>query len=136
MLGGYVVKCLNPDTNEQTYTNIRTMSYWIDFNLDKKISPGLFGGYTRSLGAAGPVIPSYTNPLTGITESLVYARGGKIKYMARLVPRIRFNIKPFVFGSEIEWTRTGFGTMMPSGRIENVIPVSNVRFILASYFFY
>lgn len=136
MLGGYAVKCIDPETDIRTYTNINTLSYWIDFNLDKKISPGLFGGYSKVLGTSSPITPTYTNPLTGITESLVYARGKNIAYMARLVPRIRFNIKPMVFGAELEWTRAGYGTMQTSGKITNVQPVSNVRFILASYYFF
>lgn len=136
LLGGYAVKCLDPTTDQRSYTNIKTLSYWIDFNIDKKISPGLFGGLTKNLGTGSPIIPSVTNGLTGVTESLVYALGPNIKYIARIVPRVRFNIKPLVFGAELEWTRAGYGTIQPSGHITNVKPVSNVRLILASYFFY
>lgn len=136
MLGGYAVSCIDPCTDRYTYTNINTLSYWIDFNVDTKISPGLFGGYSKILGTGSPIIPSLTNELTGKTESLVYARGDSIAYMARLVPRIRFNIKPMVFGAELEWTRAGYGTMQPSGKITDIQPVSNVRFILASYYFF
>ncbi|MEX0848942.1 MAG: hypothetical protein WD055_01840 [Candidatus Dependentiae bacterium] len=135
MLGGYAVKTINPRTDERTYANINVMTYWIDFNLDKKISPGLFGGLTKNLGTSTPIIPSITNT-KGETESLVYARGPDIKYMAKVNPRIRLHFRPIVFGAEIEWTRAGYGTVKPSGQIENVVPVSNVRFILASYFFF
>jgi hypothetical protein len=136
MVGGYAVKCIDECTGKRAYTNFRTLSYWIDFNVDQKISPGLFGGYTKSLGSGSPIIPSITDEQTGISESLVYVRGANIAYMARLVPRIRFNVKPMVFGGELEWTRAGYGTLQSSGKITNVQSVSNIRFILASYFFF
>lgn len=136
MLGGYAVKCIDPVTDQRTYTNMNTLSYWIDFNIDKKISPGFFGGYSKVLGTSSPITPTYTDPLTGTTESLVYGRTPNIKYMARLVPRIRFNIKPVVFGGELEWTRAGYGTIQTSGHITNIKPVSNVRVLLSSYYFF
>ncbi len=135
LLGGYAVKTLNPRTDERTYTNLTAMSYWIDFNVDKKISPGLFGGLTKDLGANGPIIPSITNS-KGETESLVYARGPDIKYMVKLMPRIRFNMKPMIFGAELEWTRVGYGTLKPSGQFEDIVPVSDIRLILATFFYY
>lgn len=135
MLGGYAVKTIDPRTDKRTYANINVMTYWIDFNLDKKVSPGLFAGLTKNLGTSTPIIPSITNA-RGETESLIYARGPDIKYMAKLVPRIRFHFRPVVFGAELEWTRAGYGTFTTCGDFENVVPVSNVRFILASYFFF
>lgn len=136
MLGGYAVKCIDPTTDIRTYTNMNTLSYWIDFNVDKKISPGFFGGYSRVLGTDSCITPTYTNPLTGVTESLTYGRTPNIKYMARLAPRIRFNIKPVVFGAELEWTRAGYGTIQTSGRITNVKPANNIRVLLSSYYFF
>lgn len=136
MLGGYAVKCIDPCTDERTYTNINTLSYWIDFNIDKKISPGFFAGYSKVLGTSAPIIPSITNELTGVTENLIYTNISNIKYVARLTPRIRFNVKPMVFGAEVEWTRAGYGTMQSSGQITDVTPASNVRFSLASYYFF
>ena len=136
MLGGYAVKCIDPTTDLRTYTNINTLSYWIDFNLDKKISPGFFAGFSKILGTSSCIIPSVTNPLTGVTESLVYGLLTNIKYVARLAPRIRFNVKPMVFGAELEWTRAGYGTIQTSGQITNVTPASNVRVLLSSYYFF
>lgn len=136
MMGGYAVKCIDPATDVRSYTNINTLSYWIDFNIDKKISPGFFAGYSKVLGTSSPIIPSITNQATGVMENLVYTLIPNIKYMARLSPRIKFNVKPLVFGAELEWTRAGYGTMQSSGKITQVKPVSNIRFLLASYFFF
>lgn len=136
MIGGYVVKCIDAATDKRTYTNLDTLSYWIDFNLDKKISPGLFGGYTVILPHQSPIIPSITDPISGEKEATLFMREQNIKYVARLAPRIRFNVKPFVFGTELEWTRAGYGTMQSSGHITNVRPVNNLRFILTSYYFF
>ncbi len=151
MLGGYAVSSIDPLTDKQTYTNISVLSYWVDFNLDKKISPGLFGGITKNLGTGEPIIlpasgqiPGTLETLSGtlgasepsISESTVFALGPEIKYMAKVSPRIRFHFKPVILGAELEWTRTGFGTLKRSGKIEDVESVSNVRLLLASYFFF
>lgn len=136
MIGGYAVSCIDSCTGKRSYTNFNTLSYWIDFNVDTKISPGLFAGYSKILGTSSPIIPSITNPLTGVTENLVYTNLPNIAYMARLSPRIRFNYEPLVFGAELEWTRAGYGTTQESGHITNTTPVSNIRFLLASYYFF
>lgn len=151
MLGGYAVSSIDPLTDEQTYTNIHVLSYWVDFNLDKKISPGLFGGITKNLGTGTPIVlpPSGQIPGTietaagilgatdtSLSETTVFALGPEIKYMAKVSPRIRFHFKPVILGAELEWTRSGFGTLKASGQIEDVEPVSNVRLLLASYFYF
>lgn len=135
MIGGYVVRSIDPRTDKRTYSNLNVMTYWIDFNVDKKFSPGLFGGLTKNLGASTPVIPSITNS-EGETESLIYARGPDIKYMAKVIPRFRYHWRPIVFGAEVEWTRVGYGMLNTCGKYEKVVPVSDVRLILATYFFF
>lgn len=139
MLGGYAVSSIDPITDRRSYTNIQVLSYWIDFNLDKTISPGLFGGFTRALGTGAPIIPSIINKQTGEQESLLYTFSpisSNIKYMARIVPHLRIHFKPMTLGAEVEWTRAGYGTVMPSGNIENVQPVSNIRVTVGTYFFF
>ncbi len=137
MLGGYAVSSIDPITDKRTYANINVLSYWIDFNLDKRISPGLLGGFTKNLGTSNNcIITSETNAQTGDPESLVYARGPDIKYMAKLMPRIRIHKKPMVFAAELEWTRAGYGTLQTTGKINNVTPVSNVRLLFATFFFF
>lgn len=139
MLGGYAVSSIDPITDRRSYTNIQVLSYWIDFNLDKTISPGLFGGFTKNLGTGAPIIPSIVNTQTGEQESLLYTFSpisSNIKYMARIVPHLRIHFKPMTLGAEVEWTRAGYGTVMPSGNIENVQPVSNIRVTVGTYFFF
>lgn len=135
MISGYAVSCIDPYTDERHYTNLQCLSLWLDTAYKQEVEPGLFIGITKNIGANRPIIPCIVDPETKKTESLIYSYDMQnIDYVFRVAPRIRWFIKPFIFGAELEYTRAGWGTVTTSGRVINPIPTNNVRVMLATYY--
>jgi hypothetical protein len=136
-LGGYAVKTVNPITDHRTYTNITFMSYWIDLNIDKKISPGFLFGVGKNLSTNNCLVTSILNSCTGVVEPTVYALGPDIYYMVKVMPRIRFHFKPMTFAGEIDWSWIRYGCLENFGcPFQPTDTVSNVRILLATYFYF
>ncbi|TET05907.1 hypothetical protein E3J79_03895 [Candidatus Dependentiae bacterium] len=136
LLGGYAVHSIQPDTDHRTYTNLNTITAWIDFNrVHKKVEPGCLIGYTKNLGATSTIIPCLQQ--NDSCESLVYTfLYPNIDYVFRISPRIRIYYKPVVFGAELEYTRAAFGQLNNRGRINCPRPVENIRLLLAAFYFF
>ncbi len=136
-LGGYAVSCVSPTTDERSYANIRNAIFWVDMELQKKWSPGLFAGYTKNLGATKPIIQSITNQQTGNTESTLYTLlDGNIDYVFRVSPRLRYNADPVTLAGEINFIRAAYGCIGPKGKVSNTDPVNGVRIALGAYLFF
>ncbi len=71
MIGGYAVeKTTDTITGFVEYAPIATMSGWFDINTNNKVwQVGLFGGYSKNLGAGTDLIGPY------------YSRGSNIEYL-------------------------------------------------------
>jgi len=136
-LGGYAVSCASPVTDERTYTNLRDVTAWVDVELQKKWSPGLYVGYVKNIGADKPILTSLTNPQTNETESTIYTLlGGDIDYVFRVAPRVRYNTKPITIAGEINFVRAAYGTIGLKGKVHNTDPVNGVRIALGAYLFF
>lgn len=136
-LGGYAVTSIDPITDHRTYTNIAFLSYWVDVNIDKKISPGILCGIAKNMSTNTCIIPSTINQCTGESQNLVYALGGDIHYMAKIMPRIRAHFKPVIFAAEVDWSWIRYGSFNDFGCPQQPTEdVSNVRILLATYFFF
>ena len=142
MLGGYAVKSVDKQTEKREYTNINNISLWLDLTISKKVEPGIFIGYTKNLGARTEIIPTGTDQ-AGNTIPFVFSLGRVreevdqgIDHVIRVSPRVRWHLEPVVFGAELEYTRAAFGTINNKGKIDNPVPVNNVRFLLAAYYFF
>lgn len=130
MIGGYAVHTQDPITDIRTYTPLRTISFWSELIFQGWIEPALFIGYAKNLGAKKTIIQNI-----GL-EPTVYGIGTNIKTLFRASPRIRWYIKSFVVGAEIEYTRAAYGTLNNFAEVENTHPVHNTRFLFATYYIF
>lgn len=136
VLGGYGVKCINPNTAQQEYTNINFVNAWVDLHGGKDVQPGVFVGFAYNLGASGSLvdiskftsIPSY--------DSIIYGFGTNIAWEWRVAPRIFWTMKTLTVGGEIEYTCAAFGDQNQSGKPKNAKPVGNFRFMVSGYYYY
>lgn len=135
MLGGYAVKEVT-DTVKGffEYTPISNYSFWGDIHTNgKKWQFGLFGGYTKNLGAADEI------------KGNVYARGANIDYIYRVSPRVVYNNGKFRIAPEIEYTVAGYATtdeatgiinIDEKGKVTDSEPVGNFRFLIGVFYFF
>lgn len=124
MISGYAAHCVDPVTLMKDYTNLQCVSFWIDLVRHGIWEPGLFVGITKNLGASTTIIPE-----------TAYANGREdIDYVARIEPRLRWFIDPFIFGGEFEITRAAWGNINDRGRVQDAHPVTNYRALFAAFF--
>ena len=126
MLGGYGVKSTDPLSGLETYSALKSFSWWGEISAGKDIEVALFGGYSKNLGA--------DDNLTGA----LYGRGTDIDQLFRISPRVVWNIGKVRFASEFEYTSAAYGTPngLNKGKVENVKTVANARLLLAAYYFF
>lgn len=130
MIGGYGVHTVDPATDIRTYTPLRTVSFWSELVFNGTIEPALFIGFVKNLGASKTIIPAIGDEIT------IYGLGTNINTVFRASPRVRWYIKSFVAGIEVEYTRATYGTPNNFGKVENTIPVGNTRFLFATYYIF
>ena len=126
MLGGYgVTRISDPVLGTSEYAPLETLSVWGEIQTNGRAwQAGLFGGYARNLGAG--------KTLTGP----VYGRGTNIRDLYRLSPRIVFNSGKLRLAAETEWTSAAFGTPDARGKVGDARRISNLRLLLATYYFF
>ncbi len=130
MIGGYAVHTVDPTTDIRTYTPLRTISLWGELIWESDFEPALFIGIAKNLGAKKTIIQS----IDGV--STVYGIGTDIKTVFRASPRVRWYLESFVVGAEVEYTQAAYGTLNAYGAVENTSPVSNTRFLFATYYIF
>ena len=108
------------------YTTLNTASAWIDIQTNgTKIQVGIFGGYSKNLGANTQVI----GPKYGL--------GTNIESMYRISPRISYTFKQLKFAIEGEYTVANYGSTYDSNAIPtNITPASNFRLLFSTYFMF
>jgi hypothetical protein len=126
MLGGYGVRgVVNGPRLDWAYTPIAAFSAWTEVMTNGKTwQTGLFGGYSKNLGAA--------DPITGAN----YARGPNIDVLYRISPRLLYNVGKMRFAGEVEWTAAAYGAADAFGKVRDGRFVGNLRLLLAAYYFF
>jgi hypothetical protein len=126
MIGGYAVENITDTlTGFVEYAPVGTMSGWIDINTNNKVwQVGLFGGYSKNLGARTDLVGPY------------YSRGANIDYLYRVSPRFIYNSGKFRFAPEIEYTVAAYGKTQKDGTVDESKEIGNFRFLLGIYFFF
>lgn len=126
MLGGYAIKSTDTTSGKETYTDLKSLSGWIDISTGKEIEFGLFAGYTKSLGASDNIVGSY------------FGRGTSIDNLLRVSPRIQFNSGKTRISTELEYTAAAYGTNdnLDKGKVINTKSVANIRLLLAFFYFF
>jgi hypothetical protein len=129
MLGGYAVKSMDTAKYE-TYTPINIFSFWGDISGGKTIEIGLFGGYTKNLGADDNVL--------GVGTANYFARGSNVDGLFRLSPRVAFNSGKVKLAFELEYTSAAYGTPnnLNKGKVENTTSVANARGLMAFFYYF
>ncbi len=136
MIGGFAVSSIDPNTDKRRYTNLNTLSYWMDININRRFEPGLFIGILKNLGANRNIIQCIPNLQTGQEEQTIYTFGEGIDTLFKVSPRIRVHILPVDFAAEIAYTRATYGCINDRGKVKNTCPVANTRLIFAAYYYF
>lgn len=126
MLGGYAIKSLDTTSGIEQYTDLKSLSAWLDISTGKEIEFGLFAGYSKSLGADVNIVGSY------------FGRGTNIDNLLRVSPRVQFNSGKTRISTEVEYTSAGYGNAdnLDKGKIKNVKSIANVRLLVAVFYFF
>ncbi len=124
MLGGYYQ--VNNQELEPTYTPGTILSVWGELIYGKDIQVGLFGGYSKNLGAEEEVL------------SNSFARAANIDNLLRVSPRVIWNLDKFRFAFELEYTSAAYGIedFNDYGKVTDAEQVPNLRALVAAYVFF
>ena len=126
MIGGYAVKStIDPVRGIVDYATITTASVWADFKTNgTKWSTGIFGGFSKNLGADADVSGPY------------YSRGANIDYLYRVAPRLILMVSKLKFASELDYTVAAYGKTTGKGLVSDSKEVGNLRILLGVYYYF
>jgi hypothetical protein len=124
MLGGYGVKSIDSFNDKQTYEQIKSYSIWLDAYCGTDLQPGLFLGYSKNLGSTAEIVGS------------IYSRVNNIDNIFRISPRLILNFEKIRIASEVEITSAAYGTIDNYVKVINSNSVTNVRCLIAVYYFF
>ena len=137
LISGFGVRTIEPITDQRTYSNTATAGGWLDFSYlfdCNNTELGCFIGSTKNLGSRHRL---YIDDTTG--QPIIYALtiyGQNLDYVWRVSPRFVVKKDPLRFGAELEVTQASFGTPNACGRVQNGVPVTNYRILLALYYMF
>lgn len=129
-ISGYAVKeVVNTTTGEQSYTPLRSMSFWAEVHTNgARVQAGLFGGYFRNMGTKNPMSDA---------GNTVYGLGTDIYSLYRLSPRLIFNSGSARLAFELEYTAAAYGEDHDVNYLPgNTNMASNLRALIAVYYFF
>jgi hypothetical protein len=126
MIGGYAVKSTTDSLRGFVeYATITTASVWADFKTNgPKWSAGIYGGYSKNLGAGTEVTGPY------------YSRGANIDYLYRVAPRLVLTVSKLKIASELDYTVAAYGKTTGKGLVSDSKEVGNLRILLGVYYFF
>lgn len=125
-ISSFALISADPLTDHREYAPLSSLSVWSEIHTNgDKIQLGLFGGYTKNLGAGRE-----------IDNSVQYGTRSEIDFVYRIAPRIIFNTGKIRFAGELEYTTAAWGTYNNEGSVDNSVPVSNMRYLIAAYYFF
>ena len=124
--GGFAVKdTLDYTRNLVEYTPISAWAAWTDINTNgKTLQAGIFAGYAKNLGSKDNI------------NGPVYGLGTDIAQVFRVSPRVMVNSGKFRIAAELEYTAAANGTRDIKAIPKNTVTVSNLRILLAAYYFF
>ncbi len=127
-ISGFAVKdIVDPLTGEQSYTPLTSMTFWGEIHTNGKVQVGIFGGVLKNLGTKDTMDPGGD----------VFGLGTDIDNLVRVSPRVIFNSNSTRIAFEIEYTRAAYGSDFDEFYIpDSTIPVSNLRGLIAIYYFF
>ena len=129
-ISGFAVKeVVDNLTGEQSYTPLRSMSFWGEIHTNgSKIQAGLFGGFSRNMG---------TKDEMSSPGNDVYGLATDISFLYRISPRIIINSGKARLALELEYTSASYGSDYNTNYIPSTTnTVNNLRALLAVYYFF
>jgi hypothetical protein len=127
MMGGYFGYRADPEGIE-TYKPASNTAAWIELiRTSKKITPGLWIGYSSNNGADSGATAAYGRAI-GVT-------GRGIKDLFRISPRLDFVSGKLTFRNEFEITNANYGVRGNDGRVSgDTDAITNYRFTFSTIF--
>ena len=128
MLGGYGVSSIDSLSGKEDYTPFNHLYLWTNIVYGDQFKVGIFGGYTKNLGANENLLDKKRN----------YGMALDINYLYRIAPSVTYRIKNFQIGLEFEYTVAAYGTndMADYGKVKNTHEVNNKRILFSvSHYF-
>jgi hypothetical protein len=125
MPGGYGVSALDSITGHESYTSFNHLYTWANIIYGDKTKFGLFGGYTKNLGA------------NDIIVSDTYGMALNLDYVYRATTTISHKIKNFMLAVELEYTVAAYGDIANNyGEFTKSHEVSNTRIMFSVFHFF
>lgn len=129
-ISGYAVKEVTDTiTGERSYTPLRNISVWGDFQTNgAKLQVGVFSGILINLGTK-EAMSAVNNP--------VYGLGTNIVSLFRISPRLIWNSAKVRIALEFEYTAACYGKDYDVNYVPDTFTrVSNFRTLLSTYYFF
>lgn len=125
MPGGYGVSVLDSITGYEEYTPFNHLYTWANIIYGEQTKFGLFGGYTKNLGANDAIIGD------------TYGMALNVDYIYRITPTISHKIKNFMMAVEFEYTVAAYGDIANEyGEFTKSHEVSNSRLMFTVFHFF
>lgn len=104
------------------------MAYWGEIHTNGKFQVGVFGGILNNRGTKDPM----SDP-----GNAVHGLATDINSMFRISPRIVYNSGKVRLALELEYTQAAYGSNYNKFFLpDQVVPVGNLRGLLAIYYFF
>jgi len=128
MPGGYGVSSIDSTFGIEKYTPFNHIYLWGNILYGNQTKVGLFGGYTRNLGASKSLLD----------QNRTYGMALDVDYFYRITPTVMHKIKNFMLTLEVEYTVAAYGDMdiADYGKIKNSQEVSNTRILFSVFHFF
>lgn len=125
MPGGYGVSNIDSTYGFEKYTPFNHIYTWANVIYGDQTKIGIFGGYTKNLGANDPIVGS------------TYGMALDIDYLYRITPTISHKIKNFMIALELEYTVAAYGDVANKyGEFTKSHEVSNTRVLFSVFHFF
>ncbi len=107
-----------------SYSTLNTVSAWLDLHTNgKKFQVGIFGGYSKNLGANKDIVGP------------IYGLGTNIESIYRVSPRVIYKSKNVRLALEGEYTLANYGSTRDAKGVPTTITAAdNFRLLLACYY--
>ncbi len=136
MIGGYGVSGTNSTTNEPAYSNLNTLSSWLNVVYGSKLQVGIFAGISQNLGAHLELKMGSTGKYTVYGYGFYPEIQQLVDRLFRIAPHVSYNLSNFKLAAEYELTSAQYGNIQSNGRISNPYSVNNHRVMATiSYLF-
>ena len=127
-ISGFAVSSVTDiTTGSQSYTPLKSMTFWGEIHTNGKVQFGVFGGVFKNLGTKEEMLAGGD----------IYGLGTDIDALIRVSPRVVFNSNKTRIALEMEYTQAAYGKNFDVSYIpETTNTVSNIRGLVAIYYFF